>query len=61
MLLCGVYAHHQNGKVERQIRSLQDLSRLSLMHAIKCWPDAINIFLWPYAMRKAVEDMNHIT
>jgi hypothetical protein len=61
MSLCGVNAHHQNGKVEWQIRSLQDLARSSLMHAIKCWPEAINICLWPYAMRKAVEDMNHIT
>jgi GAG-pre-integrase domain len=36
MSLCGVNAHHQKGKVECQIRSLQDLSRSSLMHAIKC-------------------------
>jgi hypothetical protein len=58
--MCGAYAHHQNGKVERQIRNLQDLARSSLIHAIKYWPDAINIFLWPYAVRKAVEDLNHI-
>jgi hypothetical protein len=60
MSLCRVNAHHQNRKVERQIRSLQVLSRSSLMHTIKCGPDANQIFLWPYAMRNAVEDMNHI-
>jgi hypothetical protein len=58
--MCGVNAHHQNGKVERQIRNLQDLAWSSLMQAIKCWPDAINIFLLPYAVCKAVEDLNHI-
>jgi menaquinone-dependent protoporphyrinogen IX oxidase len=26
MTLCGVNAHHQNGKVERRIRELQELS-----------------------------------
>jgi hypothetical protein len=31
------------------------------MHAIKCWPDAINICLWSYGAHKAVEDLNNIS
>jgi hypothetical protein len=58
--LCGVNAHHQNGKVEKQIRDLQELARTSLLHASTQWPDSINSFLWPYAIRKAAIDMNTI-
>jgi hypothetical protein len=58
--MCGAYAHHQNGKVERKIRHLQDLARSALMQAIRNWSDAVNVFLWPYAVRKAVEGLNHI-
>jgi hypothetical protein len=60
MTLCGISAHHQNGKVERKIRHLQDLGRSSLLQAICFWPDAISVFLWPYAIRKAIDDLNHI-
>jgi hypothetical protein len=58
--LCGVNAHHQNGRVEKRIRDLQDLGRSSLIHAMKMWPDAITMALWPYAVRKAVQDLNSI-
>jgi hypothetical protein len=58
--LCGVNANHQNGKVDRKIRHLQDLDRSSLLQAIRFWPDAINVFLWPYAIRKSINDFNHI-
>jgi hypothetical protein len=58
MTICGVCAHHQNGKVERHLRDLQELSRSSILHAQKIWPDAINTFLWPYAICKASHDMN---
>jgi hypothetical protein len=60
MTMCGVNAHHQNGKAERRIRQLQDLRRTSLLHAIHTWPQAINTFLWPYAVRKAADDINNI-
>ncbi len=60
MRYAGTYAHHQNGIVEKRIRDLQDLARASLMHAMKLWPDAINATLWPYAVRKAAHDLNHI-
>lgn len=60
MTLCGVNAHHQNGRVEKRIRDLQDLSRSSILHALNLWPDAITINLWPYALRKSAHDLNHI-
>jgi hypothetical protein len=54
---CGVNAHFQNGRAERKIRDLQDVARMSLLHAMKKWPTAITINLWPYAMRY-VNDIN---
>jgi hypothetical protein len=33
MTLCGVNAHHQNGKVERRIKELSNLARSSLLQA----------------------------
>jgi hypothetical protein len=59
--MCGVNAHHQNGKVERCIRrQLQDMTRTSLLQACTMWPDAINSYLWPYALRKSADDLNRI-
>jgi hypothetical protein len=55
---CGVNAHFQNGRAERKIRDLQDRARTSLLHAIRKWPQAITINLWPYAMRYA-NDVNN--
>ena len=46
----GVNAHHQNGRVERYIRSLQELARCTLVHAHHRWPSAITANLWPYAV-----------
>jgi hypothetical protein len=59
--MCGVNAHHQNGKGERRIRQLQDITRTSLIQASTMWPDAINVHLWPYALRKASDDLNQIS
>jgi hypothetical protein len=50
---CGVNAHFQNGIAERQIRTLQDHARTMLMYATKRWPEAIDIALWPYALKHA--------
>jgi hypothetical protein len=55
---CGINAHFQNGRTERKIRDLQDMARTSLLHAIRKWPQAITINLWPYAMRYANEVNN---
>jgi hypothetical protein len=53
MTFSGVEAHHQNGIAEKSIPDLQDLTRSSLIHAVRQWPDAITTHLWPYALRKA--------
>jgi hypothetical protein len=58
--MCGVNAHHQNGKVECRIRQLQDMTRTSLLQACTMWPDAINTYLLPYALRKSADDLNRI-
>jgi hypothetical protein len=58
--LCGVNAHHQNGKVEKRIRDLQGMTRTAILRASTRWPDAANTFLWPYAVRKAAIDLNTI-
>ena len=59
MSYSGVGAHHQNGRAEKKIRDLQDLARSSLIHAILKWPEAIDIRLWPYAIRKASHSLNY--
>jgi hypothetical protein len=54
----GVGDHHQNGKAEKRIWDLQDLARTSLIHAHRRWPDAIDVRLWPYALRHANHALN---
>ena len=58
LTFAGVNAHHQNGKVERRIRELQELARTMLIHAQHRWPQAINAHLWPYALRMASDAFN---
>ena len=53
-----VGAHHQNGRAERRIRELQELTRASLLHAARRWPHAITTHLWPYALRMANHTIN---
>jgi hypothetical protein len=55
---CGVNAHFQNGKAERRIRTLQDLARTQLLHAIRKWPIAITAHLWPYAVTNVANILN---
>ena len=50
---CGVNAHFQNGRAEKRIRDLQDLARTMLIHAKQRWPTAVEVNLWPYAIRYA--------
>jgi hypothetical protein len=57
--LCGVNAHQQNGRVEKRIRDLQDLARSAILQAKNLWPDAIANTLWPFAIRKAANDLNY--
>jgi hypothetical protein len=55
-----VNAHFQNGRAERKIRDLQDGARTSLLHAIKNWPTAITVNLWPYAMHYMNDVNNYV-
>ena len=48
---CAVGAHHQNGLVEREIRTMTEGSRANLLHAQRRWPNAIGPILWPYAWK----------
>jgi hypothetical protein len=56
--LAGVGAHHQNGIAEKRIGDLQQKATTLLLHAQQRWPDAINVHLWPYAIRCANETRN---
>jgi hypothetical protein len=53
---CGVNAHFKNGIAEKIIRDLQESARKQLLHAKSRWPRAIELHLWPYALRLA----NHL-
>jgi hypothetical protein len=53
---CGVNAHFQNGIAEKRIRDLQESARKQLLHAKSRWPKAIELNLWPCALRVA----NHL-
>ena len=57
---CTAYAHFQNGKAEKRIRDLQEEARKILLHAIARWPAALNVHLWPYALRHANDVRNAI-
>ncbi|EJK77403.1 hypothetical protein THAOC_00765, partial [Thalassiosira oceanica] len=57
---CGVNGHHQNGIAERAIRDLQDQARKQLLFAKARWPLAIDLALWPYALRSAAEYHNQL-
>ena len=59
LTFCGINAHWQNGVAERAIRDIKENLRSILFHAIHKWPGAISVFLWPYAMRHAVNLRNH--
>ena len=55
---CGVNAHFQNGIAEKAIRDITEAARKALLHAKVRWPLAIDLSLWPYAMRNAVHIHN---
>ena len=57
---CGVNAHFQNGIAEKRIRDLQESARTMLIHAKTRWPEAVNVNLWPYALREAALTMNEV-
>jgi hypothetical protein len=53
LTFCGVNAHFQNGIAERAICDLSESARKQLLHARDCWPAAVHLSLWPYALRNA--------
>ena len=58
LTFCGVGAHHQNGIAERKIKDVTLISRTILLHAMRYWPEYINIMMWPFAAKCAQERMN---
>jgi len=57
---CGVNAHFQNGIAEKRIRDLQEQARKQLLHAKARWPSAIEVNLWPSALRNSNEIRNNL-
>lgn len=60
LTFCGVNAHFQNGIAEKAIRDITEAGRKSLLHAKLRWPAAIDLALWPYAMRSALHAHNNV-
>ncbi len=55
---CGINAHFQNGIAEKVICDITEAARKALLHAKVHWPLAVDLSLWPYAMRNAVHIHN---
>ena len=56
----GVGAHHQNGVAERNIRTIAQWARASMLHLAMHWPQVASIKLWPMAMDYAVWVFNRL-
>ncbi len=56
----GVGAHHQNGVVERNIKTVSQWARANMLHAAFHWPTHANIKLWPQAVNYAVWVFNRL-
>ncbi len=61
LTFCGVNAHFQKSITEKAVRDLQESARKQLLHAPQCWPAAIHLALWPYALRSAAHLHNIFT
>jgi hypothetical protein len=53
LTFCGINAHFQNRIAECAIRDLSDSACKQLLHARQCWPAAVHVALWPYALHSA--------
>jgi len=56
--LASVNNHSQNGIAEQNICTVCDRARTMLFHVIECWPVAVTIDLWPFALKMAVDLYN---
>ena len=56
----GVGTHHQNGRAERGIQTVQNMARSMLLHAALHWTEIYDPELWPFAMTHAAFIYNHI-
>jgi hypothetical protein len=56
----GVGAHHQNGVVERAIKTITAWACTMMLHVILHWPEQTTLELWSFAMDHAVYCGNHI-
>ena len=55
----GVGAHHQNGRAERAIQTVQNMARSMLLHAALQWKEIYNPNLWPFALTHATHIYNN--
>jgi len=60
LTFCGVEAHHQNGISKATIKRIVEDARISLLHAKREWPKVITTNLWPFALKLAVDNHNHL-
>jgi hypothetical protein len=58
LTFCVVNIHFQNGIAKRAIQDLSKNAQKQLLHAHQCWPQAVSIALWPYALRYAAHLQN---
>jgi len=58
--VCAVGAHHQNGVDKKCIRDITESTRTMLLHAVHRWPQAVNVHLWPLALKHAVNIRNSL-
>eukprot|EP00957_Ditylum_brightwellii_P193930 14768834-Ditylum_brightwellii.AAC.1 len=56
---CGISAHSQNGIAEHHIRTLVKSTQTSLLNAHAQWPEVINMELWTFAFKHAVDAFKH--
>ena len=57
---CGVGAHFQNGIAESAIKQLKDKARTMWIHPKHQWPEVIQPWLWPFALKQAEFNLNNL-
>ena len=58
LTFAGVNAHHQNGRAERRIGLIQELTRCQLIYLSHKWTNIDAIHLWPYVTRMTNMNLN---